>query len=220
MPCKSILLMRNLRVRDGLRAVARLDDGRAMTYSSTREYDLRGFCSGVVRFCYTFSLDTLVKMVSNKAPITGIILLLALCTGGCGMPKRQFASLTGLGDKLSLQVTTSNGANQNSPVAMDVVLVSDKKLLGVLDKLSASDWFQKRAQIELDHPGKIQVLTDLQLVPGQRYGPVKLKFNPRFVAGILFANYFTPGAHRAVIDIHKPLVVNLKEGNFTLQTNH
>lgn len=172
-----------------------------------------------VRHRYSLVLDSIVKVVSNNVPIAGIVLILAICTCGCGLPKRQFASITGLGDKMSLQVVTSNEANQNSPVAMDIVVVRNKKLLGTLDHLTASSWFQKRAQIELDHPGKIKVLKDLQLVPGQTYGPVKLHFPPKYQAGILFVNYFTPGAHRAVIDIHKPLVVDLHRNNFTIQKN-
>lgn len=118
---------------------------------------------------------------------------------------------------MSLQVSSSNTANQNSPVAMDLVMVSDKKLLDVLGGLTAVDWFQKRAQIQLDHPGKIKILTDLELVPGQRYGPVKFAVDPKFIGGFVFLNYFTPGAHRALIDIHKPLVINLLDKDFAIQ---
>lgn len=118
---------------------------------------------------------------------------------------------------MTLQVVAASLANQNSPVAMDIVMVSDKKLLDQLAGMSASDWFQKGAQFQLDHPGKVTLLTDLELVPGQIYGPVKIWVGPKFVGGVLFLNYFTPGAHRAVIDIHKPLVVNLLENDFVIQ---
>lgn len=208
----------NVRMPHRRRRMARAEDELAVMLSTTRNWDARmpGFQDRLAHLRYSFALDKLVKMMSNNSPSVGIILILLLCTGGCGLPKRQFASLTGLGDKMSLQVTTSSVANQNSPVAMDIV-VTDKKLLSVLDGLTASAWFQKRAQIELDHPGKIEVLTDLQLVPGQTYGPVKLKFDPKFTSGILYVNYFTPGAHRAVIDIHKPLVVELQQSDFKIQ---
>ena len=141
-----------------------------------------------------------------------------LGTVGCGLPKRELAARTKLGEKMSLQVNSSNVANHNSPVALDVVMVSDKKLLDVLGTLNASDWFQKRSQIQLDHPGKIKILTSLELVPGQSFGPVKLSPGPKFVGGFIFLNYFSPGAHRALIDIRKPLVINLLENDFAIQT--
>ena len=52
--------------------------------------------------------------------------------------------------KLDVKVHVSPKANNNNPVAVDLVLVSDKKLLQELMKMSAHDWFEKRHQIELD----------------------------------------------------------------------
>lgn len=97
---------------------------------------------------------------------------------------------------MTLQVISSATANNNSPVAMDVVMASDKKLMDVIGGMTASDWFQKRAQVQLDHPGKVKILTDLELVPGQPFGPVKYSVEPKFVGGFIFLNYFTPGPHR------------------------
>jgi type VI secretion system protein len=142
---------------------------------------------------------------------------MVLGTVGCGLPKRQLAARTKLGGKMSLQVNASNMANHNSPVAMDIVVVSDKKLLDVVGGMNAGDWFQKRSQVQLDHPGKIKILTSLELVPGQTFGPVKLSVGSKFVGGFIFLNYFSPGAHRALINIRKPLVINLLENDFAIQ---
>ncbi len=49
--------------------------------------------------------------------------------------------------KLDLKVHVSPKANNNNPVAVDLVLVSDKKLLQELMKMSASEWFEKRHQV-------------------------------------------------------------------------
>src|SRR5215208_7296514 len=54
--------------------------------------------------------------------------------------------------KLDLKVHVSPQANNNNPVAVDLVLVSDKKLLQELMKMSASERFEKRHQVELDYP--------------------------------------------------------------------
>lgn len=165
-------------------------------------------------------LDSLDKLSYKNARNLGILVTLAVWTLGCGLPKRELESHIGLGGAMSLEVNTSRAANSNSPVALDIVAVSDKKLMPVLAKLSAAQWFERRSQILLDHPGKVEILADLELVPGQHYGPLKLKAGPKFIGGILFANYFTPGAHRAVVDIRKPLVIKLRQNNFAIQRPH
>lgn len=146
-----------------------------------------------------------------------VILAVALGAAACGLPKRELESKLGVGGSMSLAVNTASNANQDSPVALDIVEVSDKKLLPTLAKLTANQWFEKRSQILLDHPGSIEVLRELELVPGERYGPVKFKPGAKFVGGILYADYFTPGAHRAVVDIRKPLVIDLLRDNFAIR---
>src|ERR1051325_12071938 len=54
--------------------------------------------------------------------------------------------------KLVVRVEVSPQANNNNPVALDLVLVKSKKLLKELMKISASEWFQKRSQYRLDYP--------------------------------------------------------------------
>ncbi len=149
------------------------------------------------------------------------VVALAIVVGmaGCGLPKRELESKLGVGGSMSLEVNTASNANSNSPVALDIVAVSDKKLLPTLAKLTASQWFAQRSQILLDHPGSVKILKSLELVPGQHYGPVKFKPGAKFIGGILFADYFSPGAHRAVINIRKPLVLNLLQNNFALQNS-
>jgi type VI secretion system protein len=55
-------------------------------------------------------------------------------------------------NKLVVRVEVSPHANNNNPVALDLVLVKDKKLLRELMKISAKDWFEKRSQYRLDYP--------------------------------------------------------------------
>src|SRR3954465_5003094 len=77
--------------------------------------------------------------------------------------------------KLDLRVHVSPRANGENPVALDIVLVSDKDLLKELQKMSASDWFAQRDQIILDHPKEGQlVVFKRELVPGQLVEPERL----------------------------------------------
>ena len=43
-------------------------------------------------------------------------------------------------------------ANLNHPIAVDLVLIYDQQLLAEIVKLSAHDWFTKRAQLKRDYP--------------------------------------------------------------------
>ncbi|MBD0371096.1 MAG: hypothetical protein ICV60_09700 [Pyrinomonadaceae bacterium] len=120
--------------------------------------------------------------------------------------------------RLEPRVEISTSANQNNPVAIDLVLVSDKKLLDELKKLSAKEWFEKRNQYQLDYPKELELSTHRwEWVPGQvvKIAPVTVKFE--ISGGIIFANYFTPGAHRALINPRKNILIKLGEEDFTVE---
>ena len=109
-----------------------------------------------------------------------------------------------------VRVNISPQANNNNPVALDLVLVKDKKLFLELKKISASEWFEKRNQYRLDYPKEIGLNTgSWEWVPGQVVKIDPMTFKEKFSGGLVFANYFTPGAHRAVIDPTKPVVITL-----------
>src|SRR2546423_2735476 len=70
--------------------------------------------------------------------------------------------------KLVMKVNVSPQANNNNPIALDLVLVKDKKLLKELMKISAKEWFEKRNQYRLDYPKETGLSTgSWEWVPGQ-----------------------------------------------------
>jgi len=152
--------------------------------------------------------------------IGGFVLLLT--TTGCPKtPKAVRSVIPGAsGDsKLDVKVHISNSANDNNPIAVDLVLVSDKKLLKELKQMSAREWFEKRHQVQLDYPKE----TDLdagrwEWVPGQQVKvelvPVKLEI----VGGLVFANYFNAGPHRASIDPRKGILITLGDDDLCVQS--
>jgi type VI secretion system protein len=100
-----------------------------------------------------------------------------------------------------VRVSVSPLANGGSPVAIDILLVSDKELLKQLQKMTAGDWFAKREQIILDHPKETDlVVLSREWVPGQVVEPARIVIGRDVRAGVIFANYFAPGEHRAVLD--------------------
>jgi type VI secretion system protein len=151
-----------------------------------------------------------------KALLSACVLLTPLLLTGCPKKPKVITSRLPGGpkdSKLDLRVHVSERANGDNPVALDVLLVTDKELLKALEKMSASDWFAKREQIILDHPKEEQlVVTRLEVVPGQVVAPSLLVVKPEVRAGVVFANYFSPGEHRAVLDPRaKNVQINLEE---------
>lgn len=119
--------------------------------------------------------------------------------------------------QLEVKIHLSPEANKNNPVAFDLVLVTDKKLLQELMKMTASEWFEKRDQIKLDYPKELELGNRRwEWVPGQvvQLAPISVKVE--IVGGLVFANYFTPGAHRAPINPRKGVVVNFGAEDFTV----
>ena len=113
-------------------------------------------------------------------------------------------------NKLMVKVDVSPQANNNNPVALDLVLVRDKNLYKELMKISAKEWFEKRSQYKLDYPKETGLSAgSWEWVPGQVVKLEPMPNNSAATRGLVFANYFTPGAHRAVIDPRKPIVITL-----------
>ena len=111
-------------------------------------------------------------------------------------------------------------ANLNHPIAVDLVLIYDQQLLAEIVKLSAHDWFTKRAQLKRDYP--ISLATwEWELVPDQPSQEVlSFKMPPerkQAQAALFFANYLTPGNHRVRIDSMTSVKVHLQEERFVVQ---
>jgi hypothetical protein len=103
-------------------------------------------------------------------------------------------------------------ANQNQPVAVDVLLIRDKDLIKKVMTMSAGDWFEKRAQVMRDYPdSKDLVVYHREWVPGQIVPCSSLILKPKPKATILFANYFGKGDHRARLINGKSAAIHLTE---------
>ena len=108
------------------------------------------------------------------------------------------------------RVDISPQANNNNPVALTLVLVQSKKLFKELMKLSASEWFAKRNEYRLTYPKETGLNAgNWEWVPGQVVKIDSIPYKFKVAGALVFANYFTPGAHRAVVDPGKKLVLTL-----------
>ena len=155
---------------------------------------------------------------SRLAKRCGRVLILILLPGllqACGIGTRARAIV---GDQMRVQVQVADTANQQSPVALDLVLVYDKQLFKELLQLSAADWFNKREQFRRDYPaGQGFDAWGWEWVPGQNVPLQKLPLKPKAKGGVIFVNYFSPGEHRARIQPNKSINVELGETDFAVQ---
>ncbi|MBS0271986.1 MAG: hypothetical protein JSR85_05000 [Proteobacteria bacterium] len=99
----------------------------------------------------------------------------------------------------TVSIYTESDTNQNSAIAVDLVLVYDQELAKLLSQMSAAKYFSSAKQLLLDNPTLLDIW-HWELVPGQ----IVQDFSPPqeqgdAYAGFVFANYLSPGDHRIKI---------------------
>jgi len=152
---------------------------------------------------------------------SSILLLSLTACPEVKVPKAVRSTIPGASGetKLDVKVHISPGANRNNPVAVDLVLVSDKKLLKELMKMSARDWFAQKHQVQLDYPKEKDLAAgSWEWVPGQSVKLDRMNVGYEVVGGVVFANYLNEGVHRASIDPRKPFLLTLGEDDLCVQS--
>jgi type VI secretion system protein len=99
--------------------------------------------------------------------------------------------------RMLLEFSVAPRSNQNSPVPLSLVAVSDPKLLEKMEQMTAKQWYAQRSQLRRDYPGKDAFTEwEWEYVPNQIPPPVVVEIDGRAIAAFLFANYSAPGDHR------------------------
>lgn len=99
----------------------------------------------------------------------------------------------------SVSIYAQPDANQNSAIAVDLVLVYNQELLKTVGKMSAGKYFASSKQLLLDNPSLLDIW-HWELIPGQivdNFVPPQDKGDA--YGGYVFANYLTPGDHRVKV---------------------
>lgn len=155
-----------------------------------------------------------------RAPISLVLAMVVLLgAGGCNLVRKAGNyKIPGLfGGNLVLRVAVAEDLNRDSPVAVDLVVVYDEKTLQTLGEMSAAAWFAGKEQF-LKDPSKDKVqIYHWEWVPGQAVPEKVLPYRRGAAGGLVFADYFAPGEHRATFDPFKPFLLRLGTSEVTVE---
>jgi hypothetical protein len=84
-----------------------------------------------------------------------------------------------------------------------------------LRKLSARQWFERADDLRRDYPKGFDSW-GYEWVPSQCVAIDALQYSVGAKAVVVFADYVTPGSHRAVLDAHQPFRLDLEREGFVL----
>jgi len=159
-------------------------------------------------------------MTAPHRPTAGLLLPSTLCAAllaglalSCGAAS---ATRSMFGGRLPFHVTIAPDANDNSAVAVDLVVVYDARLVEPLLKLSASAWFAQKRQFLKDHPSQVEV-HGWEWVPGQEVGDPSIAYRAGARKLVLFVDYGTEGEHRAALQPQQPFNLVLGNADFAVE---
>lgn len=122
--------------------------------------------------------------------------------------------------KVEMTVLVDPDLNANSPVAVELLVVYDAKLLASLEAMTAASWFAQRQQL-LQQYSEVEHKLDAWMwewVPGQVVPEERRRFKIGARGALIFANYFSPGTHRASVDPFKPFRLHLQATDFDVES--
>ena len=120
------------------------------------------------------------------------------------------------GGLLPVEIQVAPDVNEDSPVAVDLLVIYDQKLADSLLKLPSNEWFSKREQFVKDYPKELS-LQSWEWVPGQSVDPVTIASHLGARQVILFADYRTDGEHRAAVEPQQPFRLVLGANDLTVE---
>lgn len=136
----------------------------------------------------------LLHLTGRLIPV-GMVLLAVACSNFGARTRAMF------GGDVTVKVQIAPDANQDSPVALDLLIVYDEALLERLLGMTSQQWFAERTQIKKDFlPEEGLDAWQWEWVPGQKVPDIELPLEPSAEGAVIFVNYFSPGPHRFRID--------------------
>ena len=119
------------------------------------------------------------------------------------------------GETIELEVRAEEAANNEYPLAMDVVYVYDDELLAKLLAMTAREWFEQRQSLMNAADEGTFDTWSWEWTPGHDT-TVALPIRSSVAGAVVFVNYFSSGQHRARIDPGRDARIELGFDRFTV----
>lgn len=142
-----------------------------------------------------------------------LLIPIVLVASSCGLPNRVRSMF---GGQLPIQVSIAPDANEDSPLAVELIVVYEDKLIDKLMEKTARDWFVGREQFLRDYDDGVDSWK-WEWIPGQEVRPIEVTYGIGAKRVVLFADYLTPGEHRATIDPQRPFRLILGQAEIELE---
>lgn len=110
---------------------------------------------------------------------------------------------------LSVTVHLDADANDDSPVALSLLLVYEPALARRLRGLTAEQWFEAREQVLRDARGTLDEVL-WEFIPGQEVPEYTRPLRPQPAEGLLFVRYGKGGPHLYPFDPERPMSLELR----------
>jgi type VI secretion system protein len=120
------------------------------------------------------------------------------------------------GGQLPLQVTILPDANENTPLAVELIVVYEEKIVDKLLEKTAREWFRGREQFLRDYADDVESWKR-EWIPGQEVEPLDLSYGVGAKRVVVFADYITPGEHRAAFDPQRHFRLILGQSELVLE---
>jgi type VI secretion system protein len=173
------------------------------------------FQSLLLRWPSCLAIACVLMSASGCAMVSGVTKVVASSTANLfsGPPGPSFL------DWKAMTVVAAPDVNQNSPLALDLVFVRDTAALEKLLTMSASKWFSSKDELMKTYPNAMTIKS-WELVPQQVLQLSEEALgSPRVAGMVLFADYLTPGDHRAQLALDKvSFLVDLSSRSFSVKT--
>lgn len=148
-------------------------------------------------------------------PLLLVLVVASLTVQGCSL----FGGGLKFGGHGHLDVRVADELNDDSPVALDLVVVYDSSLEKELLALPATEWFAKRAQYRRDLPRNAFEVWSWEWIPGQLVNTQRFHYRVGALSTLFFASYSTPGEHRERVGPERRITVRLEKSDFVVQSN-
>lgn len=118
---------------------------------------------------------------------------------------------------LRASIEAEQGANDDSPIPVTVLVIYQDTAFSDLSRLSASEWFEQAEQRKRDNPeGAAFDAFTREVLPGQRIDEQVVELTGEDAEGLVFAGYGSAGSHRARFNPRKRILVVLGVDDVTV----